>query len=157
MTHDCQNRSVKNLRYELLFDFMDITPEGKMEYRERIVVFRKRDISHIARMITYVDIKKGKQPRLVTLLTNDFEMRPETIVAIYCRRWQIESLFKQIKQNIPLRYFYGESENAIKIQIWVTLITRVQDFPYPELALIFFFIAKNLCDKVISYFSTVKY
>lgn len=115
----------KNLRYELLFDFMEITPEGKMEYRERIVVFRKGDISHIARMITYVDIKKGKQPKLVTLLTNDFDMRPETIVAIYRRRWQIESLFKQIKQNFPLRYFYGESANAIKIQIWVTLIANL--------------------------------
>ncbi len=45
----------KNLKYELLFDFMEITPEGKMEYREQIVVFRKGDINHIARMITYVD------------------------------------------------------------------------------------------------------
>lgn len=115
----------KNLRYELLLDFMEITPEGKMEYRERIVVFRKGEINHIARMITYVDIKNGKQPRLITLLTNDFDMRPETIVAIYRRRWQIESLFKQIKQNFPLRYFYGESANAIKIQIWVTLIANL--------------------------------
>lgn len=115
----------KNLRYELLFDFMEITPEGKMEYRERIVVFRKGDINHIARMITHVDIKKGKHPKLITLLTNDFDMRPETIVAIYRRRWQIESLFKQIKQNFPLRYFYGESANAIKIQIWVTLIANL--------------------------------
>lgn len=115
----------KNLRYELLFDFMEITPDGEMEYREQIVVFRKGDINHIARMITYVDIKKGKQPKLVTLLTNDFDMRPETIVAIYRRRWQIESLFKQIKQNFPLRYFYGESANAIKIQIWVTLIANL--------------------------------
>ncbi len=115
----------KNLRYELLFDFMEITPEGTMEYRERIVVFRKGDINHIARMITYVDIKKGKQAKLITLLTNDFDMRPETIVAIYRRRWQIESLFKQIKQNFPLRYFYGESANAIKIQIWVTLIANL--------------------------------
>ena len=49
----------------------------------------------------------------------------ETIIAIYRRRWQIESLFKQIKQNFPLRYFYGESANAIKIQIWVTLIPNL--------------------------------
>ena len=49
----------------------------------------------------------------------------ETIVAIYRRRWQIEPLFKQIKQNFPLRYFYGESANAIKIQIWVTLIANL--------------------------------
>jgi hypothetical protein len=115
----------KSLKYELLLDFMEITPEGTMEYREQIVVFRKGDINHIARMVTYVDIKKGKQPKLVTLLTNDFDMRPETIVDIYRRRWQIESLFKQIKQNFPLRYFYGESANAIKIQIWVTLIANL--------------------------------
>ena len=40
-----------------------------------------------------VDIKKGKKPKLISLLTNDFDMTLETIVAIYRRRWQIESLF----------------------------------------------------------------
>jgi Transposase DDE domain. len=115
----------KSLNYEVLEDCMDMTPEGKMEYREQVVVFRKGDISHIARIITYVDIRKGRQPKLVSLLTNDFDMTLETIVAIYRRRWQIESLFKQIKQNFPLRYFYGESANAIKIQIWVTLIANL--------------------------------
>ena len=115
----------KNLNYELLLDFMEMTPAGKMEYREQIVVFSKGDTRHIARIITYVDFKKGKLPRLISLLTNDFDMRPETIVEIYRRRWQIESLFKQIKQNFPLRYFYGESANAIKIQIWVTLMANL--------------------------------
>ena len=51
--------------------------------------------------------------------------RPEVIVNIYRQRWEIELLFKQIKQNFPLRYFYGESRNAIKIQIWVTLIANL--------------------------------
>ena len=115
----------KNLTYETLVDCMDMNADGKMEYREQVVVFRKGGISHIARIITYVDIKKGKQPKLISLLTNDFDMPQETIVAIYRRRWQIESLFKQIKQNFPLRYFYGESANAIKIQIWVTLIANL--------------------------------
>ena len=115
----------KSLNYELLLDFMEMTPEGKMEYREQVVVFRKGETRHVARIVTYMDFKKGKQPRLISLLTNDFGMRPETIVDIYRRRWQIESLFKQIKQNFPLRYFYGESANAIKIQIWVTLIANL--------------------------------
>ena len=115
----------KNLSYEILVDCMHQNPEGLMDYREQVVVFRKDDINHIARIITYVDIKKGKKPKLISLLTNDFDMTLETIVAIYRRRWQIESLFKQIKQNFPLRYFYGESANAIKIQIWVTLIANL--------------------------------
>ena len=115
----------KNLNYEVLVDCMHQNPQGFMEYREQVVVFRKGDINHIARIITYVDIEKGRQPKLISLLTNDFDMPLETIVAIYRRRWQIESLFKQIKQNFPLRYFYGESANAIKIQIWVTLIANL--------------------------------
>ena len=115
----------KSLKYDVLVDCMDQNPDGLMEYREQVVVFRKDDINHIARIITYVDMKKGKTPKLVSLLTNDFDMPMETIIAIYRRRWQIESLFKQIKQNFPLRYFYGESANAIKIQIWVTLIANL--------------------------------
>lgn len=115
----------KNLHYEILVDCMNQNQDGLMEYREQVVVFRKGAINHIARILTYVDIKKGKQPKLISLLTNDFDMPLETIVAIYRRRWQIESLFKQIKQNFPLRYFYGESANAIKIQIWVTLIANL--------------------------------
>ena len=96
-----------------------------MEYREQVAVFRKDGINHIARIITYVDIRKGKRPKLISVLTNDFDMPPVTIIAIYRRLWQTESLFKQIKQNFPLRYFYGESANAIKIQIWVTLIANL--------------------------------
>lgn len=52
-------------------------------------------------------------------------MEVEDIIAIYRKRWEIELLFKQMKQNFPLKYFYGESANAIKIQIWVTLIANL--------------------------------
>ena len=115
----------KNLKYETLVDFMLQNREGLMEYREQVVVFRKDGINHIARIVTHADMKQGKRPKLISLLTNDFDMPPQTIVGIYRRRWQIESLFKQIKQNFPLRYFYGESANAIKTQIWVTLIANL--------------------------------
>ena len=43
------------------------------------------------------------------------EMSIQDIIEIYRQRWEIELLFKQLKQNFPLRYFYGESANAIKI------------------------------------------
>ena len=82
------------------------------------------DIKHKARIITYVDLKK-KKPKLIPLLTNDMDMSPEDIIGIYRKRWEIELVFKQLKQNFPLRYFYGQSANAIKIQIWVTLIANL--------------------------------
>lgn len=58
-------------------------------------------------------------------LTNLFEMRADLVAAIYKLRWQIETLFKQLKQNFPLKYFLGDNENAIKIQIYCTLIANL--------------------------------
>ena len=69
-----------------------------------------------------MDIRKHK---LISLLTNDPDSDPDEIIAIYRKRWEIELLFKQIKQNFPLKYFYGESANAIRIQIWVTLMANL--------------------------------
>jgi predicted nucleic acid-binding protein len=117
----------KSLKYEILSDTIYQAPEGVMEVRVQEVKFTKKKqdgetITHYARIITYVDVKKHK---LVSLLTNDKDFDPSEIIEIYRQRWEIELLFKQIKQNFPLRYFYGESANAIKIQIWVTLIANL--------------------------------
>jgi hypothetical protein len=72
-----------------------------------------------ARLITYIDPTTGKE---FQFLTNNFRLSPLTVANYYKKRWQIELLFKRIKQNYPLKYFLGDSENAIKIQIWSVLI-----------------------------------
>ena len=116
----------KNLNYKVLIDTMYQTPNGLMEVRVQNVTFTKHqkdeDIVHYSRIVTYVDEKKKK---LIPLLTNDMESDPIDIINIYRKRWEIELLFKQMKQNFPLKYFYGESANAIKIQIWITLIANL--------------------------------
>jgi hypothetical protein len=71
------------------------------------------------RLVSYYDPKKGKA---FYFLTNLFDERPEQIALLYKKRWQVELLFKKIKQNFPLQYFYGENQNAIQIQLWCTLI-----------------------------------
>ena len=63
--------------------------------------------------------------RRFEFLTNLFEMRADLIAALYKLRWQIELLFKQLKQNFPLKYFLGDNENAIKIQIYSALIANL--------------------------------
>ena len=117
----------KSLKYTINQDVMYQTADGLMEVRLQQVTFSKQlkageIITHNARIITYVDINKCK---LISLLTNDMDSDPNEIIAIYRKRWEIELLFKQIKQNFALKYFYGESANAIKIQIWGTLITNL--------------------------------
>lgn len=117
----------KSLRYTVLEDIMYQTPDGLMEVRIQNVEFVKQKkggdtVRHKARIITHCDVRKHK---LISLLTNDMDSDPDEIIAIYRQRWEIELLFKQMKQNFPLKYFYGESANAIKIQIWVTLIANL--------------------------------
>ena len=72
-----------------------------------------------ARLIDFTDPQSGEK---FQFLTNNTTLAPATIAALYQKRWQIEILFKRLKQNYPLRYFLGDSENAIKIQIWCALI-----------------------------------
>lgn len=119
----------KNLVYQTKSNVYMMNEKGEMVYNVKKVVFTKElkneeKIEHKARIISYVDIDKKK---IISLLTNDIDgnLQPEDIIAIYKKRWAIESLFKQLKQNFPLKYFYGESENAIKIQIWITLIANL--------------------------------
>jgi len=73
------------------------------------------------RRITYKDVKG----RIYHFITNNFIITASQVALIYKYRWQIELLFKQIKQNFPLKYFWGESENAIRIQIYCVLIAQL--------------------------------
>lgn len=63
--------------------------------------------------------------RRFTFLTNLLDLKAESVALIYKQRWQIELLFKQLKQNFPLKYFFGDSQNAIIIQIWCALIANL--------------------------------
>ena len=67
-----------------------------------------------ARRINYYDKKTDKH---FTFLTNNMTFSAATIALMYKQRWQIELLFKRIKQNYPLQYFLGDNENAIRLQI----------------------------------------
>jgi hypothetical protein len=70
-------------------------------------------------------IYKTKEGKTYVYMTNNFSLKPTEIATIYKNRWMIEILFKQIKQNFPLRYFWGESSNAIKMQIYCVLIAQI--------------------------------
>lgn len=72
-----------------------------------------------ARVIKYFDNEKNRE---FQFLCNNDRYSPLTIAELYRRRWQIELLFKRIKQNFQFHNFLGDSENAIKIQMWCTLI-----------------------------------
>ena len=90
--------------------------EIEVTYKEKKVV-----ITLLLRRICYQD-EKG---RLYVFICNNFIITAEEIALIYKKRWGIELLFKKMKQNFQLHYFYGENENAIRTQVWCTLIAQL--------------------------------
>ena len=74
------------------------------------------------RKVTFYDRVNKRE---FEFLTNLFDLRADLIAGLYKIRWQIELLFKQLKQNFPLKYFLGDNENAIKIQIYCVLIVNL--------------------------------
>ncbi len=74
------------------------------------------------RLIQYYDEETDK---LFFFLTNSFKVSALTIAKLYKHRWYIELFFKWIKQHLKIKSFWGQSENAVKTQIWIAIATYV--------------------------------
>jgi hypothetical protein len=81
----------------------------------------KTKLKMTLRKVSYQD----QQNRYFDFLTNNFDISAEDVAFLYKKRWGIEILFKKMKQNFQLHYFYGENENAIYTQVWCTLIAQL--------------------------------
>jgi transposase len=74
------------------------------------------------RRITYFDAETQKR---FVFVTNNFELPAIAIPRLYKCRWQVELFFKWIKQHLHIKAFYGTSENAVKVQVWIAIATYV--------------------------------
>jgi hypothetical protein len=74
------------------------------------------------RRIHYVDPETGQS---LVFLTNNFELSAIVIALLYKSRWQVELFFKWIKQNLRIKHFFGNSDNAVKTQIWISIAVYV--------------------------------
>ena len=65
------------------------------------------------------DRKAGEEH---VFLTNNFKLSSRTIADLYKSRWEVETFFKWIKQNLKIKSFLGTSKNAVMTQIWAAMI-----------------------------------
>lgn len=70
------------------------------------------------RRVAFYDTERKR--RLV-FLTNNFTLPALTIARLYQSRWQVELFFKWIKQHLRIKAFYGNSDNAVKTQVWIAI------------------------------------
>ena len=116
-------RQKSNARYTSLeeFDIPDNVDDAVLK-DEKITITDKAHNKFYLRRIAFWHQKKRK---VYEFITNNYDLEADKITDIYKNRWQIETMFKRLKQNFPLKYFLGDNQNAIEIQIWVSLIIQL--------------------------------
>jgi hypothetical protein len=102
------------------FDLADKTSDSVL--KDELILVEKDDKSIQIRRIAYWDAEKEK---VYEFISNNVDISPDQVADIYKHRWQIETMFKRLKQNFPLKYFLGDNQNAIEIQIWSALIIQL--------------------------------
>ncbi len=87
-----------------------------------IIFYSEKGYPDKLRRIKYYDKETNKK---LIFLTNNFLLSAITIAQLFKSRWQIELFFKWLKQHLRIKAFYGTSENAVKVQIWIAIATYV--------------------------------
>jgi hypothetical protein len=110
------------------YEVMEGKPNHISEYADggiisdQIVLLNPSKEPLKARLIIYKDPVSGK---VLEFVSNMFDYSDSTVILLYKYRWNIEVLFKQLKQNFELGYFYSDSLEGIKTQVWVALIANL--------------------------------
>lgn len=89
---------------------------------DQLILLNPSESALKARMIVYKDPQSG---HVLKFVSNMIDYQDSTIILLYKYRWNIEVLFKRLKQNFELGYFYSDSMEGIKTQVWVALIANL--------------------------------
>ena len=116
-------RQKSSLQYEIM-DGVDLLDRGDNVLLDQTISLtgyqtRKKYPICLRRIVYYAPELK----RTFTFLTNNFELKAKDIAMLYKQRWQVDLFFRLIKQHLRVKSFWGNTENAVRIQIYVAIIT----------------------------------
>ena len=116
-------RAKSTLKYKIIeqnFNIDESTGLRADKIIELTIVKSKKLYPERLRLIEYYDIEKDNY---LIFMTNNFEVSALEVSYIYKNRWQIETFFKWIKQNLVIKKLWGHSQNAVKTHIWTAICT----------------------------------
>lgn len=89
---------------------------------EKIGLFNELGLKEYSEDLRLVTYRAPETKKLYKFITNDFSQEAQVIADLYKARWDIESFFRWIKQNLKIKSFLGTTKNAVLSQIWIALI-----------------------------------
>lgn len=117
-------RAKDNMKYEMVSSHYNIdTSTGLLEdHRIRLTGVKSSKLySKELRLIKYCDKETGEILTFISNMTDELELNGLEIANIYRHRWDVESFFKLIKQNLTVKHLLGCSENAVKTHLWIAI------------------------------------
>jgi len=117
-------RAKDNMNYRRLYSHPKDKTKGIL-YDQTIMLngyYAAKDYPDKLRIIKFRDEQTGK---VFVFLTNNFHLQATEVAQLYKNRWDIELFFKWIKQHLKIKSFWGQSENAVKTQVWIAVSVYV--------------------------------
>lgn len=115
-------RAKSNLQFKRVYSQkVDKSTGVQSDQIVRLIGFYvKKDYPDKLRKVKYYD---SEMKRTFVFLTNNMSLTAQEIALLYKNRWQVELFFKWLKQHLKIKTFWGNSENAVRIQIYTAIIT----------------------------------
>ena len=117
-------RAKDNMNFRRLYSLLVNKKEGVMCDQSIVVngFYAKDYYPEKMRRIKFFDTDTNNE---LIFLTNNFQLKAIEIAQLYKHRWKIELFFKWIKQHLKIKSFWGQSENAVKTQVWIAVSVYV--------------------------------
>ena len=116
-------REKRRTRYAVVSEEQPPKDEGNILKDQTIRFKGKRNSAHYPDVLRRIVYYAPELDRTFVYYTNNFYLKASDIALLYKNRWQVELFFKWIKQHLRVKQFWGRSENAVRIQIHVAIIT----------------------------------
>jgi Transposase DDE domain/Domain of unknown function (DUF4372) len=113
-------RAKANMVFELVNDNV-IEPGGQVLSDEFIYLTGVKSKKLYPKLLRRVRVHDPVHNRELVFISNRLDLPASTVAAIYKQRWKIELFFKWLKQNLCIKHFFGNSENAVKTQLWIAV------------------------------------
>lgn len=126
--HQCKaffvTRAKDNMNYRRLYSHAKDTKKGVI-YDQTIMLNNQYASKYYPEKLRIVKFRDNLSGLTLIFLTNNFHLKATDIALLYKSRWDIEMFFKWIKQHLKVKSFWGQSENAVKTQIWIAVSVYV--------------------------------
>jgi len=127
--NDAKNVFVTRLKGKVLYESVEELdlPDDRDQniLKDELIKFTSKEAKKAGlegKIFRLVTVYKEDDNKVIHLITNQIDWQAITIADLYKKRWDIEIFFKLMKQNLQIKTFLGTSENAVKSQIFISLI-----------------------------------